>query len=235
MSKKNKNRGAKKREKRQQNRRERTKQKRKAHAAEAVTAPSKDSLQGMKRAPPPEFLPGAVLVAGALLPIIAVRWAPAWPAWTFAVTWLASLVVCTVVARALASRRVPKWDPILFFGVGGLMTLLLWSHDSGALWVLNNQDEALTWSVDGGMETQLGPRERARLDLRAGKHVALVGGQPTEFELGPRQRALISHGAERCVLVGSQRFEGEQLTLSEGAPEPVLCPRKKAAPNSATP
>jgi hypothetical protein len=223
MSKRKKNKGAKKREKRQQARREKTKQRKKAIASGEVKRES-ESLDGMKRAPAPELLPAAVLVAGAMLPIIAVRWAPAWPAWTFGLVWLASLFVSTLVARGIAHRRPPSWDPILFFGVGGLLAMLLWSHDSGAVWITNHGSEAVSWSVDGGIETRLVPKQRARLDLRAGKHTALVGGEPFDFEIAARQRALLAHGPSPCVLIGAQRFEGRQTLIAEGAPEPVICP-----------
>lgn len=233
--KKNKGKGGKGREKRQQVRRERTKQKRNARASAEASAESKDSLEGMKRAPPPEVLPGGVLLAGAMLPVIAVRWAPQWPAWGLALTWLGSLVVATLLARSLAKRRAPKWDPILFFGAGGVLALAVWTNDSGAVWVANNRVESVTWSVDGGIETELAARSRARLDLRAGHHVALVGGEAVEFDIGPGDGALISHGEQRCVLIGSRRFEGKQLSLPKGGPEPILCPSndKTDAGNSA--
>lgn len=230
MSKRKKNKGAKQRQKRQQTRREKTKQKKRAVASGEIKRES-ESLEGMKRAPAPELLPAAVLVAGAMLPIIAVRWAPAWPAWAFALLWFGALVASTLVARAIAHRRPPSWDPILFFGAGGVLAMLLWSHDSGAVWVTNHASEALSWSVDGGIETRVEPRQRARMDLRAGKHVALVGGEPFEFEIAARERALISFGADPCVLIGAQRFEGRQTLIAPGAPDPVICPASTRAPS----
>lgn len=227
---------------RQRQKRSDAKQKRRAKKRADAAKPggvsareAEASLKNMKLAPPPELAPALVLVAFALLPVFSVRLMPGWPAWAHLSVWLGALVVGVIIARRVAKRRPPKWDPILFFGVSALAAGLSWSQDAGALWVLNDGPGASSWQVDGGLDHRLEPRSLARLDLRSGEHRFTAKEQIVKFTVGPRERVVINLGEAPCALVGSVRRHEPMFGLTAAEPDPVICPtRASAAPAPTT-
>ena len=192
------------------------------------------SLDGLKRAPPPELLPALVLAAGAAIPVLGVRFYPQWPVYAHVGTFLAAALVFTWLARRVAKRRPPKWDPLLFFGVSAFAAAMSWSGDAGALWVVNSSAAEVTWEVDGGIEMRLEAGGRARLDLRRGPHELRSESQIVKFELERGERLALALGERACIRVdGESRPESMmRLSAARGQPEPCAPERGDLPPTT---
>lgn len=231
MSKK-KDKKRREREKRQQRKRKRGPGQREAdkrRGAQVKKREHESSLEGMKRAPAPELLPAVILAAGACLPVLGVRYFPGWPAWAHVAVFVGALVVATLAARQAAKRRIPKWDPLLFFGVAAFAAAVSWSGDAGEIWVVNSSDEVVAWSVDGGLETKVGARQKARLDLRRGRHKLTSAAQIIDFSLERGERLVLTVGTSNCVDVGGNRRRESMFRLRATDPAPAACPAEREA------
>lgn len=193
------------------------------HAAKLAKRERETSLDELRQRPKPELAPAFVLMIGACIPVLAVRSVPTWPAWGYVLLWLGCLLVATVIARKVAQRRTPKWDPALFFGVGGLAALLTWTQDAGEMWVIQSGKEATHWSVDGGLEHELEAGGRARLDLRAGTHRLVSGQEIVSFELARGGRIVLGLGPTPCVEVGGLPRNVALARLAPADPDPQPC------------